>query len=86
MNAVELRQKISGQIDRLTPEMLAMVSKFLDSIQLEPVIDSSTLRRMTPIKRGKTGQDLLKLVGTWQGDDLEECLQVVRKARSQSQF
>ena len=41
-------------------------------------IDSSTLRTMAPIKRGKTGQDLLRLEGTWRGDDLEECLQVVR--------
>ena len=73
MNAVELRQKISSQIDRLTPERLALVSEFLDSIQQSmPVIDSSALRTMAPIKRGKTGKDLLKLVGTWRGNDLEE--------------
>ncbi len=49
-------------------------------------IDSSTLRTMAPMKRGKTGKDLLKLVGTWQGDDLEDCLQVVRGDRSHSRF
>jgi hypothetical protein len=55
-------------------------------ILAEMEVDSSTLRTMAPMKRGKTGQDLLKLVGTWRGDDLEECLQVVREARSHSQF
>lgn len=55
-------------------------------ILAEMEVDSSTLRTMAPMKRGKTGQDLLKLVGTWRGDDLEECLQVVREARSQAQF
>lgn len=86
MNAVELRQKISSQIDCLTPERLALVSEFLDSMQSLPLINSSTLRIMAPIKRGKTGKDILKLVGTWRGNDLEECLQVVREDRSQAQF
>ena len=49
-------------------------------------IDSSTLRTMAPIKRGKTGKNLLRLVRTWRGDDFEECLQVVRGDRSQAQF
>jgi hypothetical protein len=49
-------------------------------------IDSSPVRKMSPIKRGKTGQDLLKLAGTWRGDDLEDCLKAVRGDRSQSQF
>jgi hypothetical protein len=31
-------------------------------------------RSQSVIRRGSTGQDLLKFAGTWHGDDLEECL------------
>ncbi len=31
-------------------------------------------RCQSVIRRGSTGQDLLKFAGTWYGDDLEECL------------
>ena len=70
MNPVQLRQKIVTQIDRLSPEKLAVVSEFLDSLQSLESIDSSHERKLPPIKRGKTAQDLLKFAGTWQGDDL----------------
>lgn len=39
-----------------------------------------------PILRGSKAQDLLKFAGTWQGDDLEKCLQLVYETRSQAEF
>ena len=33
MNAFQLRQKIERQLDKLSPEKLALVSNFLDAIQ-----------------------------------------------------
>ncbi len=39
-----------------------------------------------PIIRGSKAEDLLKFAGTWQGDDFEECLQLVCKTRSQAEF
>jgi hypothetical protein len=36
----------------------------------------------TPILTGATGADLLQFVGTWQGDDFEECLESVYETRS----
>jgi len=86
MNTVQLRQKIEKQLNQLSPERLALVSEFLDSIQpLEP-IESSSLRKLSPIKRGKTAKDLLKFAKTWQGDDLEDCLNFVHETRSKTQF
>jgi len=38
------------------------------------------------IRRGSTGQDLLKFAGTWHGDDLEECLAFLHETRSQAKF
>ena len=40
----------------------------------------------TPIIRGSKAEDLLKFAGTWQGDDFEECLQLVYETRSQAEF
>jgi hypothetical protein len=32
------------------------------------------LRRAEPLRPETKGKDLFKFIGTWQGDDLEECL------------
>lgn len=37
-------------------------------------------------EQASTGADLLRFVGTWQGDDFEECLQEVYAQRSVSEF
>ncbi len=71
MNNSELRQKIEIQLDKLTPEKLELVSNFLDSIQTPKPTDSSLLRKLAPIKRGKKAKDLLKHTGKWQGEDIE---------------
>jgi hypothetical protein len=86
MNTVQLRQKIESQLNQLSPERLALVSDFLDSIQSAKPINSSSLRKMPPIKRGKTAKDLLKFAKTWQGDDLENCLNIVHETRSKTHF
>lgn len=39
-----------------------------------------------PILRGSKAKDLLKFAGTWQGDDFEECLQLVYDTRSHAEF
>lgn len=86
MNISELRQKIATQLDDLTPERLELVSDFLDSIQAENPTGSSPLRKLSPIKRGKKAQDLLKHTGKWQGNDIEKCLKEVRETRSEAEF
>ncbi len=49
-------------------------------------INSSSLRKLPPIKRGKTAKDVVKFAATWHGDDLETCLNFVRETRSKTQF
>ena len=36
--------------------------------------------------RVSTAASLLKYAGTWEGDDLEECLEIVRNTRSPVEF
>jgi hypothetical protein len=54
--------------------------------QMMTHIKQQPLRRAEPIRRGATAQDLLKFAGTWQGDDLEECLRLVYETRSKANF
>lgn len=85
MTDLELRQKIEQKLAELPFEQLSLVSDFLDSLLVQKTM-KRPLRRLSPIRRGKKADELLKLAGTWQGDDLEDCLQFVRETRSQSEF
>ncbi|MDF5723871.1 MAG: hypothetical protein PUP91_26090 [Rhizonema sp. PD37] len=86
MTYLEMRQKIAQQLAKLPPDQLSIVSDFLDSLQSKSIISQRPLRRLPPIKRGTKAGDLLKFAGTWQGNDLEECLRSVYETRSQAQF
>jgi hypothetical protein len=44
------------------------------------------IKEATPILRGSKAEDLLKFAGTWQGNDFEECLQLVYETSSQAEF
>jgi hypothetical protein len=85
MNKLQLRQKIESQLDQLSPERLVQVSEFIDTIAIQPV-NSSPLRKLSPIRRGKTVKNLLEFANTWQGNDLEDCLNFVRETRSYTEF
>jgi hypothetical protein len=86
MTYLELRQKIEQQLAQLPPDQLSLVSNFLDSLQSKSTISQHPLRRLAPIKRGTKAGDLLKFAGTWQGNDLEDCLRSVYETRSKAQF
>jgi len=86
MTYPELRQKIEQQLAQLPPDQLSLVSNFLDSLQSKSTISQRPLRRLAPIKRGTKAGDLLKFAGTWQGNDLEDCLRSVYETRSKAQF
>ncbi len=86
MTYPELRQKIEQQLAQLPPDQLFLVSDFLDSLQNKESTSDRVLRRLPPIKRGSKAVDLLKFAGTWQGNDLEECLHFVHETRSKAQF
>ncbi|MEI1375738.1 hypothetical protein PQG02_02875 [Nostoc sp. UHCC 0926] len=44
------------------------------------------IQEAIPIFRGSKAEDLLKFAGTWEGDDFEECLQLVYETRSPAEF
>ena len=92
MTAIEIRQQVHQQIDRLPPEQLALVAEFLEFLQfkLSKTIDASTqLQALTeagePVLTGPTVADLVH-AATWQRDDFEECLQAVYDTRLPAEF
>lgn len=82
MTYSELREKVEQQISQLTLERLFWVSSFIDSIESKGDMSNRQLRRIPPLKRNTKVSDLLRHVGTWQDDDLAECLDFVRETRS----
>ena len=83
----QLLQEIESSSDVLLTETLNFL-RFLKTKQSLPE-ESKTqpeVHEAAPIIRGSKAEDLLKFAGTWQGDDFEECLQMVYETRSQAEF
>jgi hypothetical protein len=86
MTYSELREKVEHQISQLPLERLFLVSSFIDSIDAKGDTGAKQLRHIPPLKRNKKASDLLRHAGTWQGDDLAECLAFVQNTRSSTHF
>ena len=86
MTYSELREKVEQQIAQLPLERLFLVSSFIDSIESKEDASNKQFRHIPPLKRNKKASDLLRYAGTWQGDDLTECLDFAKKPRSNGQF
>jgi DNA-binding HxlR family transcriptional regulator len=76
----QLWQEIESSSDKLLSETL----DFLQYLKTKETIKTEPKQRIT-----STGKSLLEHLNTldnWQGDDLEECYQVVRETRAQARF
>jgi hypothetical protein len=52
----------------------------------EPAVSPPKLPVFRPAKGPSTARSLLQHAGTWEGDDLEQCLQLVYATRSKARF
>ncbi len=101
MNVALLRQQIDRWLDRLSPEYLKLVASFIEFLsqkQLQEFIISQNnlaevvpaeIREPMPIStrsQNSTVADLLEFAGTWEGDDLRECLVLVHESRAPLEF
>ncbi|MGF2037108.1 MAG: DUF2281 domain-containing protein [Nostoc sp. CmiVER01] len=77
------RELLAQEIESLPPEL---VTEALDFIRF---IKASHLQRQskpeanldTDTLRGSKAKDLLEFAGSWSGDDIRECLQLVHDTR-----
>jgi predicted XRE-type DNA-binding protein len=88
MNSLRTRQRLHQQIDQLPSDLLLLVAEFIEFLTFKRSKGSSLTQSTVPeVEEGKpiltsaTGADLLQFVGTWQGDDFEECLESVYETR-----
>jgi hypothetical protein len=89
-----VKEQLIQEIESIPEELLAEVLDFASFIKAKREKQQTTLeqktklpsRRLSPVLKGSKAEDLLKFAGTWQGNDLEECLRMVYETRSQAQF
>ncbi|BAY93496.1 MULTISPECIES: hypothetical protein [unclassified Tolypothrix] len=84
----QLLQEIESSPDNMLLETLKFL-RFLKTQETEtqPIQEGSTSAIKTHVN--STGHSLLehlKTIGTWEGDDLEECLQLVYATRGKAKF
>jgi hypothetical protein len=83
MNTVEVRQKIDQNLNRLPPEKLVLIADFIEFLSQKESNQEVILNKPST---GGSILEHLKKIGTWQGDDFEECLEMVYATRSKAKF
>jgi hypothetical protein len=79
MSPLELRQTLHAQLDQIPEVQLPEIQQYLTALTDVP----------TPTPSPTTGASLLtalKTMGTWQGDDFQDCLQAIYSSRSPAKF
>lgn len=79
MNIIELRQQIEKNLSEISPDNLKIIAEFVEFIKgkqenIKPTQEATTYKPAS-------GRSLLRHAGTWVGDDLEDCLQLVYETR-----
>lgn len=69
-----------------TWEQIAAHAADLKGQQLRLTVISAPSQEKTPVFREASGRSLLGHAGAWVGNDLEECLEIVRSTRSPTKF
>ena len=69
MTLVQLRGKLQDQLTQLPDDQLIIVNEFLTTLNQQSTPAHST---------GKTLLAHLQTIGTWAGDDLNECFQSIK--------
>ncbi|XWK89714.1 MAG: hypothetical protein U7127_06520 [Phormidium sp.] len=70
-----LKEQLLQAIEALPSTRLAEALIFIQSLQTKPSIATA-----------KSFLAHLKTIGTWSGDDLQECLEAVQSSRGEAQF
>lgn len=77
MKSVELRQKIAQNLLTISPENLKFIDEFVEFIKHKQEANLSETINYRPA----SGRSILRHTGTWVGNDLEDCLELVSETR-----
>ncbi|GAP97542.1 hypothetical protein [Leptolyngbya sp. NIES-2104] len=82
-----VREQLIQETEEISDELLREVLDFLLFIKTRQVTRTEKLiASKAPFSSAKYVLDNLSDIGTWEGDDFEECLQMVKDTRSQVDF
>ncbi len=70
-----LKEQLLQAIEALPSDRLAQVFTFVQSLSTKPSTTSA-----------KSFLAHLKTIGTWSGDDFQECLEAIQNSRGEAQF
>lgn len=79
MNPVELRQKIEKNLSEMSSDSLKVIAEFVEFIKNKQEKTKPASETIT--YKPASGRSILRHAGTWVGDDLEDCLQLVYETR-----
>ncbi|OUL28177.1 DUF2281 domain-containing protein [Nostoc sp. 106C] len=90
---MRIKEQITQELEKLPEPLLQKILDFIQFLQAkrqEVGISSDNQPAQTPIAEhnltGSTAQDLLELVGSWEGSDIRKCLQLVYESRMPLEF
>jgi hypothetical protein len=83
-----IKEQLLAAIETVPESILEKTLKYLQTQQNANSIKTTSLSSedSEPILRDSKAKDLLEFAGTWQGEDFEDCLQLVYDTRSQAKF
>lgn len=86
-----IKEQLLNAIESTPEPILEQILDYLEYLKARATSSATGSNKVPiqdgePILSGSKAKDLLKFAGTWQGEDFEECLQLVYDTRSQAEF
>lgn len=82
-----LKEQLIQEIETMPDEILAEILDFAGFIKYKRTQQNLVPQLQTALPyRQASGRSILKCAGTWQGDDFEECLEMVYTSRGKAKF
>jgi hypothetical protein len=82
------KELLIQEIESLPPELLTEALNLIVEIKTSHTKKQFNQEKQSSTNklRGSTAEDLLEFAGTWEGDDIRECLQLVHDTRMPLEF
>ncbi|MBD2353692.1 DUF2281 domain-containing protein [Tolypothrix sp. FACHB-123] len=88
-----IKEQITQELDKLPEPLLQEILDFIQFLQAKRQevsisSDNQPIQTLVPehTLTGSTAEDLLEFVGSWEGSDIRECLQLVHENRMPLEF
>ena len=85
-----IKEQITQELEKLPEPLLQEILYFVQFLQAKHQLFANDQPEQSLVAEhtltGSTAQDLLEFVGSWEGEDIRECLQLVHSSRMPLEF